>query len=173
VGFLDENWSEPLVMNDRYQADPNTYQRGSATWPFHDVPEGMHRFTVRAWDTYNNPSQASVDFLVLSREQLKLGAVRLFPNPSPGWTHWQVEHNAAGDSLQVDWTVSDASGRAVWGHQWIGIATTSVLQAPDWDAATPSGVPLPNGWYFAKVRVVRPRDGQVVHQVDRLILIRP
>jgi len=173
VGFLDENWSEPLVMNDRYQADPNTYQRGSATWPFHDVPEGMHRFTVRAWDTYNNPSQASVDFLVLSREQLKLGAVRLFPNPSPGWTHWQVEHNAAGDSLQVDWTVSDASGRAVWGHQWIGMATTSVLQAPDWDATTPSGVPLPNGWYFAKVRVVRPRDGQVVHQVDRLILIRP
>jgi len=173
VGFLDENWSEPLVMNDRYQADPNTYQRGSATWPFHDLTEGMHRFTVRAWDTYNNPSQASVDFVVLSREQLTLGAVRLFPNPSPGWTHWQVEHNSAGDSLQVDWTVSDASGRAIWAHQWTGLATTSVLQAPDWNATTPSGTPLPNGWYFAKVRVVRPRDGQVVHQVDRLILIRP
>ena len=173
VGFLDENWSEPLVMNDRYQADANTYQRGSATWPFQDLADGLHRFTVRAWDTYNNPSQASVDFLVLSREQLKLGAVRLFPNPSPGWTHWQVEHNAAGDSLLVDWTVSDASGRAVWAHQWIGLATTSVLQAPDWDASTPNGVPLPNGWYFAKVRVLRPKDGQLVHQVDRLILLRP
>jgi hypothetical protein len=173
VGFLDENWSEPLVMNDRYQADANTYQRGSATWPFQNLADGLHRFTVRAWDTYNNPSQASVDFLVLSREQLKLGAVRLFPNPSPGWTHWQVEHNAAGDSLQVDWTVSDASGRAVWAHQWVGLATTSVLQAPDWDATTPSGVPLPNGWYVAKLRVLRPEDGQVVHQADRLILIRP
>ncbi len=173
VGFLDENWSEPLVMNDRYQADANTYQRGSATWPFQNLTDGLHRFTVRAWDTYNNPSQASVDFLVLSREQLKLGAVRLFPNPSPGWTHWQVEHNAAGDSLQVDWTVSDASGRAVWAHQWIGLATTSVLQAPDWDGSAPNGVPLPNGWYFAKVRVQRPKDGQLVHQVDRLILLRP
>ena len=173
VGYLDENWREPLVMNDRYQADPNTYQRGTATWPFVGLSDGPHRFTVRAWDTYNNPRQASVEFLVISRDQLKLGAVRLFPNPTPGWTTWQVEHNASGDSLQVDWTVTDGSGRAVWAHQWVGRATSSVLQAPEWQATTPNGTPLPNGWYVAKVTVVRPRDGQKVHQADRLILIRP
>lgn len=173
VGFLDENWSEPLVMNDRYQADPNTYQRGTATWPFDSLAEGVHRFTVRAWDTYNNPRQASVDFVVVSRNQLQLGAVRLFPNPTPGWTTWQVEHNATGDSLQVDWTVTDGSGRAVWAHQWVGVASSSVLQAPEWQATTPSGTPLPDGWYVAKVTVVRLRDGQKVHQADRLILIRP
>ncbi|MFZ9206486.1 MAG: type IX secretion system sortase PorU [Schleiferiaceae bacterium] len=173
VGFLDENWSEPLVMNDRYQADPNTYQRGTATWPFDGLTDGLHRFTVRAWDTYNNPRQASVDFVVVSQNQLRLGAVRLYPNPTPGWTTWLVEHNAAGDSLQVDWTVTDGSGRAVWAHQWVGVASSSVLQAPEWQATTPSGTPLPDGWYVAKVAVVRLRDGQKVHQADRLILIRP
>lgn len=173
VGFLDEDWSTPLVMNDRYQADPNTYQRGTATWPFQNLSDGPHRFTVRAWDTYNNPSQSSVDFTVVSRTQLQLGAFRLFPNPSPGTVHWQVEHNASGDSLAAYWSVSDGSGRVVWAQQWSGLATSSVLTAPDWFGTDPSGRPLPNGWYTAHVVVVRPSDGQVVREAERLILLRP
>lgn len=173
VGFLDENWREPLVMNDRYQADANTYQRGSATWPFQNLTDGPHRFTVRAWDTYNNPSQSSVDFVVVSRAKLELGSVRIFPNPSPGWTQWHVEHNAAGDSLSVDWSVTDGSGRVVWGAQWSGVATSSVLSAPDWEGTDPTGRPLPDGWYVARVVVMRPKDQQVVRNAARLILIRP
>jgi hypothetical protein len=173
VGYLDEDWSRPLVMNDRYQADPNTYQRGTASWPFQGLSDGNHTFTVRAWDTYNNPSQSSVDFTVVSRAQLQLGAVRLFPNPSPGTVHWQVEHNASGDSLAAYWSVSDGSGRVVWAHQWSGMATSSVLTAPDWLGTDPSGRPLPNGWYTAHVVVVRRSDGQVVRDAERLILLRP
>ena len=173
VGYLDEDWSSPLVMNERYQADPNTYQRGTATWPFQGLSDGPHLFTVRAWDTYNNPSQSSVDFIVVSRTQLQLGAVRLFPNPSPGTVHWQVEHNASGDSLAAYWSVSDGSGRVVWAQQWSGWANSSVLTAPDWFGTDPSGRPLPNGWYTAHVVVVRPSDGQVVREVERLILLRP
>lgn len=173
VGFLDENWAAPLVMNDRYQADPNTYQRGTATWPFQGLTDGPHRFTVRAWDTYNNPSQASVDFSVVSREQLALGSVRIFPNPSPGWVQWQVEHNASGDSLTAYWSISDGSGRVVWATEWSGLAESSVLAAPVWYGSDPSGRPLPNGWYTARVVLVRPKDGQVVREAERLILVRP
>lgn len=173
VGFLDDDWSTPLVMNDRYQADANTYQRGTATWPFADLADGPHRFTVRAWDTYNNPSQASVEFVVVSRERLQLGALRVFPNPSPGTVHWLVEHNAAGDSLAAHWSVSDGAGRVVWANSWSGVATSSVLEAPDWSGTDPSGRPLPNGWYTARVVVQRLSDGQVVRDAERLILLRP
>lgn len=173
VGYLDEVWSEPLVMNERYQADANTYKRGTATWPFRDLEDGLHKFTVRAWDTYNNPSQSSVDFEVISRAKLELGAVRLFPNPSAGYTTWQVEHNSAGDSLSADWSITDGAGRVVWAAEWSGLATSSVLQAPEWTGTNTQGTPLSNGWFIARVVVRRAKDNQVVRRAERLILLRP
>jgi hypothetical protein len=128
---------------------------------------------VRAWDTYNNPSQSSVDFEVISRAKLELGAVRLFPNPSAGPTTWQVEHNSAGDSLAADWSITDGAGRVVWAAEWSGLATSSVLQAPEWTGTNTQGTPLNDGWFIARVVVRRVKDNQVVRRAERLILLRP
>jgi hypothetical protein len=171
MGALDGNWNEAFSLNSRYSSLAGTFQRGEATWPFENLEEGAHTFSVRAWDSYNNVAEGSVDFTVFLRDQLKLGALRIYPNPGMGPFHLDVEHNAQGDSLEAVWTVVTPEGQIVYHHVWEGNATSAVLQSVDWDGTDGRGHLLPAGWYMARVHVRRKTDGQIVQAAERVILL--
>jgi hypothetical protein len=171
TGALDGDWNASFSLNSRYSANPGTYQRGEATWPFEDLTDGLHTFSVRAWDSYNNVSEGSVEFVVISRDQLQLGAMRIYPNPGTGPFYLDVEHNAEGDSLEVEWTIHSPDGQRVFEDQWRGQASSAVLQAASWDGTDGQGHLLPAGWYVARVRVRRILDGQTLHAAERVILL--
>jgi len=171
TGALDGDWNASFSLNSRYSANPGTYQRGEATWPFEDLTDGPHTFSVRAWDSYNNVSEGSVEFVVISRDQLQLGAMRIYPNPGTGPFYLDVEHNAEGDSLEVEWTIHSPDGQRLFEDHWRGQATSAVLQATSWDGTDGHGHLLPAGWYVARVRVRRLSDGQTLHAAERVILL--
>lgn len=171
TGALDGNWNESFSLNSRYSANSGTYQRGEATWPFEGISDGPHTFSVRAWDSYNNVSEGSVEFVVISRDPLQLGAMRIYPNPGMGPFFLDVEHNASGDSLDVEWTIHSPDGQRVFEDHWRGQASSSVLQATSWNGTDGQGHLLPSGWYIARVRVRRLSDSQTLHAAERVILL--
>jgi hypothetical protein len=171
MGALDGDWNQAFSMNSRFEADPNTYQSGQATWPFNDLLDGSHVFAVRAWDSYNNVSVAEVNFYVVSRDQLVLGGLRIYPNPGRGPFHLDLEHNASGDSLKVTCQILSASGAAVYESSWEGVPQASVLQPMVWDGRGGKGQMLPAGWYVVRMDVTRLSDGQKAAAADRLILL--
>ena len=171
MGALDGDWNQAFSMNSRFEADPNTYQSGQATWPFNDLLDGSHVFAVRAWDSYNNVSVAEVNFYVVSRDQLVLGDLRIYPNPGRGPFHLDLEHNASGDSLKVTCQILSASGAAVYESSWEGVPQASVLQPMVWDGRGGKGQMLPAGWYVVRMDVTRLSDGQKAAAADRLILL--
>ncbi len=171
MGALDGDWNQAFSLNSRYSSDAGTYQRGEATWPFENLSEGPHTFSVRAWDSYNNVAEGSVEFTVFLRDQLKLGAMRIYPNPGMGPFHLDVEHNAQGDSLEAVWTVVTPDGQMVYQHIWEGTPESAVLQSVDWDGTDGQGHLLPAGWYLARVQVRRKTDGQIVQAAERVILL--
>ena len=170
-GALDSNWNESFNMNSRYQSDLNTFTSGTATWPFKDLEDGEHRFAARAWDSYNNVSQAEITFVVVSRENLELGGLRLFPSPGQAPIHVEFEHNNAGDSLNVVVGIYDIRGGLVYETTWSGVPHAPVVEPLIWDGRTQNGTPLPDGWYIVRVDATRLSDGQNSSSAERLILL--
>lgn len=170
-GALDSNWNASFNMNSRYQADMNNFTSGTATWPFKDLEDGEHRFAARAWDSYNNVSQAEITFVVVSRENLELGGMRLYPNPGQAPIHVEFEHNSAGDSLGVQVGIYDIHGGVVYETSWSGVSNAPVVEPLTWDGRSENGTPMPDGWYIVRIDVTRLSDGQKTSSAERLILL--
>ena len=171
MGCLDSNWNESFSLNSRYSSDFNTYKRGTATWPFTNLEDGPHKFFVRAWDSYNNISQSSVEFYVTSKDNVQLGDFRIYPNPGFGPFQLDVEHNLKGDSVSVVWSIQQSNGTIVYSDEWIGVAEDAVFNANPWTGKGPSGNSLPAGWFIARVDITRLSDGQTVRSAERIILL--
>jgi hypothetical protein len=171
MGCLDSNWNESFSLNSRYSSDFNTYKHGTATWPFTNLEDGSHEFFVRAWDSYNNISQSSVEFYVISKDDVQLGDFRIYPNPGFGPFQLDVEHNLKGDSVSVVWSIQQSNGTIVYSDRWLGVAEDAVLNANPWTGRSHSGNSLPAGWYIARVDITRLSDGQSVRSAERIILL--
>jgi hypothetical protein len=81
VAILNENTSKPIVLNDFYSADLNTYQKGKIRYPFNSLEEGTHRLSLKVWDVQNNSSTAYTEFIVAKKAELALKHVLNYPNP--------------------------------------------------------------------------------------------
>ena len=52
-------------LNDIFDPDLNTYQSGWISYPLNGLSDGMHTITLKAWDTYNNPSEKTISPLFM------------------------------------------------------------------------------------------------------------
>jgi len=101
LAILDGDVNNAIVLNEYYTADVNSFQRGSLRFALNDLKQGNHTLTLRAWDVYNNPSEATIDFIVADSEDLTLRYVLNYPNPFTTYTEFQFEHNRANQPLEV------------------------------------------------------------------------
>ena len=92
--------SEIFDLTKYYEAHFNDFTRGTITYPLFNLTPGLHRVTVMAWDTYNNPVSASATFRV-GTGQLQITSFGNYPNPFKDDTHIYFTHNRAGDDLEV------------------------------------------------------------------------
>ncbi|HWY10242.1 MAG TPA: type IX secretion system sortase PorU, partial [Bacteroidia bacterium] len=54
TAILDENSNKPIILNDYYEANLNSYQSGKVKYPFDQLSEGNHRLSLKVWDVRNN-----------------------------------------------------------------------------------------------------------------------
>lgn len=95
------NDSEIFDLTRHYEADLNDFTRGTVVYPLFNLTPGLHRVTVKAWDTYNNPATASVSFRV-GTGGLQIIEFRNYPNPFHDETKIYFTHNRVGDNLDVN-----------------------------------------------------------------------
>jgi hypothetical protein len=93
---LDDNNNQFFVLNDFCQADLNSYQEGTARFQLPTLSPGPHSLKIKAWDTENNSSTVTLDFIVAKDESLEISHALNYPNAFTNNTHFWFEHNKPG-----------------------------------------------------------------------------
>jgi hypothetical protein len=171
VAFLDGNTKDPIVLNDYYVSDLDTYKSGQVRYPFKSLSTGSHQLKVRAWDIQNNPTEETIDFVVADGATMALKHVLNYPNPFTTHTDFYFEHNQACEILDVRIQIFTVSGKLVKTLQTEARQNGFRSEPIPWDGTDDFGDYIGRGVYVYHVEVRTP-DGKNAEQYEKLVILK-
>lgn len=170
VAVLDDKTDEAFILNDYYEADLNSYQRGTIRFPFNDLTEGRHKLTLKVWDVYNNSREVTTEFVVQKEKDIVIDRVYNYPNPFTTRTEFWFEHNQANKHLYVQVQIFTVSGKLVKTIEKNiyneGFRSTSI----EWDGLDEFGDKLARGVYVYHLRV-RAENLSIAEKYQKLVIL--
>jgi hypothetical protein len=174
VAVLDGNTNSSIVLNDYYQADLDNYQKGTVRYHFFDLTEGSHSLKLKAWDVYNNSSEAVINFVVSKSIQLSIRDVLAYPNPCifSDPVKFKFTHNLFDNALEVKIDIFNLSGMLVKTIGFLNLESAGYVAGPvEWDGRDTSGNDLRAGMYIYRVRA-RDRNDVYAEKSGKIIIVR-
>ena len=153
-----------IVLNSFFSTELNQYQRGGLRYQLATLPEGKYQLKLKAWDMVNNSNQALLDFTVVKKAQLKIAAVRNFPNPfraNGGSTSFAFEHNQPNTNLLVEIQIVNSAGALVKRiQQTVNTEGSRNIQI-NWDGRSETGSKYASGIFFYRINISVPGNPQL------------
>ncbi|MDX9750563.1 MAG: type IX secretion system sortase PorU [Flavobacteriales bacterium] len=171
LAVLDDNTDQAIVLNDLYEADLDTYKSGQVRYRFHQLAEGPHKLSLKAWDVHNNSSEATTEFIVASSAELALAHVLNYPNPFTTYTEFFFEHNRPCTTLDVQVQVFTVAGRLVKTISRQMACNGYRIEGLPWDGKDDFGDKLGRGVYVYRVGVNTP-EGERAEKFEKLVILR-
>jgi hypothetical protein len=170
TAILDGNTQESRILNDYYVSDVNTFRSGILKYPYYNLSEGKHTITVKAWDVYNNSSEASIYFNVISSGDFALQHLMNFPNPLFDQTTFSFEYNQTATTFNVEIRIYSMMGDLVKTIRQ-DIYTEGFRSAQiKWDGTTDAGGKIFSGTYVYTLKITLP-DGSSERQSSKMVVI--
>ncbi|MFK7833013.1 MAG: type IX secretion system sortase PorU [Winogradskyella sp.] len=175
TAIIDGDATNPIVLNNYYQANIDDYTNGTVTYPFRDLEPGLHTLTLKAWDVYNNSSTAEIQFVVFDKdEELVINNVLNYPNPFVSYTEFWFNHNSTEPldvSVQI-FTISGKLVRTLNGQTSGGSkAVSSLSKDIVWDGRDDFGDKIGKGVYVYKLKVKSNRLNKQVEKIQKLVIL--
>ncbi len=171
VAVLDDKTDDAFVLNNYYEADLNSYQKGTIKFPFTELAEGRHKLTLKVWDVYNNSREVTTEFNVVKAKDVVLDRVYNYPNPFTTHTEFWFEHNQASKQMFVQVQVFTVSGKLVKTIEKNlfneGFRSTSIT----WDGLDDYGDRLARGVYIYHLKV-RAENLSMADKYEKLVILR-
>ena len=171
AAVLDGYTQNPIVLNEHYTPDPDTYRSGWVTYPLGRMSVGTHTLSLKAWDIYNNSSEVTVTFVIDTVAPLYLTRVYNYPNPFRDLTRFVFSHNKPGSAFDVAIDIFSVDGRYVQTLEYSFTAENLESPALPWDGRDKSGRPLDSGMYIYRVKVISD-NGRAASVSQKLIIVR-
>jgi len=153
VATLDGNSSGSIVLNEYYQSDLDSYRSGKVMYNFHNLPEGKHSLSLKAWDIFNNSSEVQIEFEVKANQAIRIISVKAYPNPFRDQVELEVEHNLFNAAVDLSFDIFTINGTHLFGTApetyYSQGYIAGILQ---WDGRNNHGVPMQDGVYLIRVR---------------------
>jgi hypothetical protein len=143
-----------FVLNDYFGYDVNSYTRGTVRFPLSGLQPGLHTFTCKAWDIYNNPGKGSVGCLVIPPRTLEITGYAAYPVPFQDELKVWIQHTLPGENLTVKWKILDAQGRLIREGESFHESAPAKMTVIDWDGRTQNGAEIYGGVYFYQLLVL-------------------
>ena len=172
VGVLDGDTSNPIILNDFYQTELNDFSKGKVTFRLRDLEVGPHTLKLKAWDTYNNSSEATLNFVVVSDAILNLENVLNYPNPFVNYTEFWFNHNKPNEPLEVQVQVFTVSGKLVKTINQNVQTTGNLARSINWNGLDDFGNKIGKGVYIYKLRVKSTISNLVSEKYEKLVILQ-
>ncbi len=172
VAILDGDQSNPIIMNDYYETESDNFKKGKVKFPFRDLAVGLHTLTFKCWDTYNNPSEASLSFVVVSDSELVLDHVLNYPNPFINYTEFWFSHNKPNEPLEAQVQIFTVSGKLIKTINQQIQTTGTLARSMQWNGLDDFGNKIGKGVYIYKLKVKTISNGLKAEKVEKLVILQ-
>jgi hypothetical protein len=167
---LDNDNNRYFILNDYYEAESDSYQRGSVKFQLPKLAEGNHVLTIKAWDVVNNSSDYRLEFTVVKDEELKIKQLYNYPNPFTSRTTFMFEHNRPGENLQVTIRIFSTAGKLVKSiSRTINNEGNRSFEI-EWDGRDDYGSKIGRGVYIYRADV-KDAKGKKQSALQRLVIL--
>ncbi|MEI7811739.1 MAG: type IX secretion system sortase PorU [Ignavibacteria bacterium] len=169
-GILNGNENVPIDFSNYFIGDLNAGGKsGAVKYKFSNMEAGDYRIRVKAWDVFNNNSEAEKGFTVVNTSGLALNNLYNFPNPFKEKTTFTFQHNM-NSPVNVKIKIYTVAGRNIKTIESSGVSDRFVKL--DWDGRDQDGNMIANGTYLYKV-IVKTTDDSYSHEVlGKLAVVR-
>ena len=171
VAILDNDTANPIILNDYYQTELNSYKIGKVNYPFKNLTPGLHTITLKAWDTYNNPSEATLNFFVVDDSELVLNNVLNYPNPFVNYTEFWFNHNKPNELLNVQIQIFTISGKLVKTINEVVQSEGNLSRKINWNGLDDFGSKIAKGVYVYKLKVKALNSNNTAEKIEKLVIL--
>ena len=172
IAVLDGDATNPIILNNFYQTALNDFTKGTVNYKLRELAVGPHTIKIKAWDTYNNSSETTLNFEVVSDGLLQLENVLNYPNPFVNYTEFWFNHNKPNESLEVQVQVFTVSGKLVKTIYQNVISTGNLSRSISWDGLDDFGNKIGKGVYVYKLRVTATNSNLVAEKYEKLVILQ-
>ncbi|MCR6721931.1 MAG: type IX secretion system sortase PorU [Chitinophagaceae bacterium] len=168
--MIDNDPDQVFVLNEYYEADQDSYRKGKLRYQLPELAPGFHSLKIKAWDVVNNSSEAGIDFVVASDEELVLTHVLNYPNPFTTKTTFWFEHNQPGQELEVRLQVFTLTGRVIKVFQRTINTIGNRSSDLEWDGRDEYGDKVARGVYLYRLSVKVPGKKRK-EKIEKLVIL--
>jgi len=171
LALLDDDAAHPIILNDFYQPDMNSYQSGTVTYPMTGLAVGRHKLTLTAWDNYDNPSHADISFFVFDQPLLSVGQVINYPNPFSDYTYFRFIPLQNAGALDIQIQIFSSTGQVI---KTIENIITEYGNDPidiKWDGRDENGNKRGSGLYLYKL-MVKGENGAFTQTSQKMVILK-
>jgi hypothetical protein len=167
---LDGDPKKVFVLNDFFESELDTYQKGRVRFQLAALEEGIHTLNIKVWDVANNSGEAVIEFRVWKKQNLTLTHVLNYPNPFTTRTTFWFEHNRPNEDLRVGIQIFTVSGKLVKTIRQTINTPGNRSSEIEWNATDDYGDKLARGVYIYQLRVTG-SDGKSATKLEKLLVL--
>lgn len=171
TAVLDGKTTTPIILNDYYVSDLNTFKSGAISYPLSSLSDGPHQITMKVWDVYNNSSDATLDFIVVSSAEFALQHLLNYPNPMRDQTTFSWETNQVNQPVEVEIRIFTITGNLIKTIRETIYSQGYRANSIEWDGTQDNGRKISSGMYVYQLQLMIP-DGTAKRQSSKLVVIR-
>jgi hypothetical protein len=148
IVWVDDSLDGAVDLAETFVSKQDDYTSGSSEHAI-ELPAGRHTLHVRAFDTFDNPTFGSVEFVAKKEDPYQLYSVSNSPNPVRDHTTFSfTQPGNAGSLIQTVLTIYTSDGRLV---RTIRSDSRESVVRIDWDTRDDFDTPVSNGAYIFHV----------------------
>ena len=172
IAILDEDTTNPIILNDFYQTELNDFTNGKVVYELRDLEVGSHTLKIKAWDAYNNSSESTLNFVVVSDALLNLENVLNYPNPFINYTEFWFNHNKPNENLEVQVQIFTVSGKLVKTINQNVVTMGNLARSVRWNGLDDFGNKIGKGVYVYKLKVKSTTNNLVAEKYEKLVILQ-